>query len=267
MNTRQRRIFCVLLSGVLMLTTGCPNKQVTAKCVQNASVTSVDFGPSRVGTTSIGILNTHHFQPGDVIELIPPAAGQTLGSGSRIDTMRYDATRDFLVDDPPATTSQVVATDFELSVDAELKAFTAQIQAALKQNTKLTLTAGSRHAFAHPIEILTGTANQSVTTRILAHPERLYIVVSGVVNGASVSLEYVDDKSGKVDVNVLKIPGTKFKIAVSYNCSNVASLTSVPGQPNPAVAFFYTTVAAVNGKVDTVATADLTKYSLANALI
>ena len=31
------------------------------------------------------------------------------------------------------------------------------------------------------------------------------------------------------------------------------------------VAFFYTTVGAVNGKVDTVTTADLTQYSIPNA--
>jgi hypothetical protein len=263
------RIFLVWLcmSTALFRACGCNCKQVTAKCTDKADITSVDFGPSRVGTTSIGILNTHHFQVGDVIELIPPQAGQQLGTGSRVDTLTYNDAQDFLPDDPPATASQVVATDFELNVDAELKAFTAQIKTALQNDTKLTLTEGSRHALAHPLEILGSASNRSVSQRILEHPDRQYIVVTGIVNGKDVKLEYQSDKSGSVKVNVLKIPGTKFSAEVTYSCSNVTNLNSVAGQPKAGLAFFYTTVGAVNAKVDTIATADLTKYSLVNAVL
>jgi hypothetical protein len=257
--------YCALAATVALFICGCDQKHITATCTNKADVTSVDFGPSRVGTTSIGILNTHHFDPGYVIELIPPETGQALGTGSHIGTLKYDATKDFLPDDAPTTTSQVIATDFDLDVDVELKAFTAQIQAALKKNTQLTLTGGSRHSLAQPLDILYADSNKAVADRILQHPKRVYIVVTGIVNGSGLALQYQDNNSGKADVNIIKIPGTKFSASVSYNCSNMTTLTAT-GQSKAGLAFFYTTVQAVNGKADTVATADLTKYALANTL-
>jgi hypothetical protein len=262
-----RRVPASIVCIAAVLLTGCHDTyNAVATCTNKADITSVDFGPSRVGTTSIGILNTHHFLPGDVIELIPPQTGQTLGTGSRIDTLKYAAATDFLPDDPPTTTSQVIATDFELTVDAELKAFTATIQSALKQNTQLTLTAGSRHALAHPLDIISNTSNQSIQTQIIQHPERLYVVVTGVVNGTDLGLQYSTNNNANASVNVLKLPGTKFSVNISYVCSNVTSLKSA-GQSPSGLAFFYTTVAFSNGKVDTVTTADLTKYTLPNALL
>jgi hypothetical protein len=203
--------------------------------------------------------------PGMVIELIPPTTGQTLGTGSQVDSLHYAAS-DFLTDDPPTTTSQVVATDFELTVDADLKAFTAGIKAALKQNTKLTLTSGSRHSLAHPLDLVGATANASISSRILQHPDRLYVLVTGVVNATDLSLQYQTSDSSSANVNILKIPGTKFSVNVTYDCSNVTELKSA-GTAAAGVAFFYTTLGVTNGKVDTVPTADLSKYSLVNAVM
>jgi hypothetical protein len=262
MNGRQLLLASSIASASVFLC-GCPpTYNATATCTNKADITSVDFGPTRVGTTSIGLLNTHHFGPGDLIELVPPQAGQTLGSGSRVDTLSFPSSA-FVPDDPPTTTSQVISTDFELSVDAELKAFTAQIQTALTQNTQLVLTGGSRHALQHPLDIL--NASQSDTSRILQHPDRLYILVNGIVNGTDVSLQYANSKTGSANVSILKIPGTKFNVSVTYKCSNVTELKATGSSP-AGLAFFYMTLQAVSGKVDTVATADLTKYSLSNAL-
>jgi hypothetical protein len=241
---------------------GCPkNVNITAKCVDNNGVTSADFGPSRIGNTSIGILNTHHFGPGAVIELIPPTSNG-LGTGSQIETLNYNAVTDFVPDDPPADTSQVISTDWEISASATLpQTVTAQIQSSLKDNTELKVTSGSRHGFAHPLQLL--AADADLTSRILQHPDRTYIVVTGIVNATSVELQYGKQNSGSGEANVIKVGD--FKASVSYNCSNVAQITS-SGTTKAGVAFFYTTVAAVNGRVDTTATADLTKYSLTNAV-
>jgi hypothetical protein len=256
----------LMLFAILARSCGCDCKQITAKCVDKSDTTSVDFGPSRIGTTSIGILNTHHFNVGDVIELIPPTAGATYGTGSRYDTLKY-ADTDFVADDPPSTVSQVISTEFDVDVDASLKAFTAQIKDALKNNTKLTLTAGSRHALAHPLDILANSSNDNVDKQIIKHPDRIYVLITGVVNAQELKLEYATSNSASGSVNILKIPGTKFSAEVTYNCSNVADLNSVAGEKKAGLAFFYTTVAAPNGKIDTVTTADLSKYALSNALL
>ena len=260
-----RRFLNLMLFAPLLFTLGCPfgskKVDITAKCVDANGVTSADFGPSRIGNTSIGILNTHHFGPGDVIELIPPGAGGGLGTGSRIETVNYTTT-DFVPDDPPADTSQVISTDWEVSASATLPStVTAQIQTSLKNNTELKVTGGSRHGFAHPLQLIATDSN--LTNQVLQHPDRTYIVVTGIVNATSVELQYGKQNSVSGEANVIKVGD--FKASVSYNCSNVAQINS-SGTTKAGVAFFYTTVAAVNGKVDTVATADLTKYSLANAL-
>ena len=258
-----RRSLNLLLLTPVVLLWGCPkNVNVTAKCVDNNGITSADFGPSRIGNTSIGILNTHHFGPGSVIELIPPT-GSGLGTGSQIDTLNFNPSTDFVPDDPPADTSQVISTDWEISASASLpQTVTAQIQSSLKDNTELKVTGGSRHGFAHPLQLLNADAN--LTKIILQHPDRTYVIVTGIVNATSVSLQYGKQNSASGDVNVIKVG--EFKASVSYNCSNVATITS-SGTTKAGVAFFYTTVAAVNGTVSTVTTADLTKYSLPNAFM
>lgn len=258
------RFFNLLSLAPALFLIGCPfgskKVDITAKCVDNNGVTSADFGPSRIGNTSIGVLNTHHFAPGDVIELIPPAGGAGLGSGSKIDTLNFDNS-DFVPDDAPADTSQVVSTDWEISASANLpQTVTAQIQSSLKNNTELKIISGSRHGFAHPLQLI--GADTNLATRILQHADRSYVVVTGIVNATSVSLQYGKQDSGSGEVNVLKFGD--FKASVSYNCSNVAQIAS-SGTTKAGVAFFYTTVGVVNGKVDTVATADLTKYSLSQA--
>lgn len=265
MSLSRRFVNLVLLSPALFIL-GCPfgakNVNITAKCVDTNGVTSADFGPSRIGNTSIGILNTHHFGPGVVIELIPPPAGSTsLGTGSQIETVNYNPAIDFVPDDPPADTSQVISTDWEISASATLpQTVTAQIQSSLKDNTELKVISGSRHGFAHPLQLI--TADTNLTSHILQHTDRTYIVITGIVNATSVELQYGKQNSVGGEANVIKVGD--FKASVSYNCSNVAQIVS-SGATKAGVAFFYTTVAAVNGKVDTVATADLTKYSLGNA--
>lgn len=257
------RLLKIALISPALFILGCPkNVNITAKCVDTNGITSADFGPSRIGNTSIGILNTHHFVPGTVIELIPPPAGNSgLGTGSQIETVNYSAS-DFVPDDPPADTSQVISTDWEVSASATLpQTVTAQIQSSLKDNTELKVTSGSRHGFAHPLQLI--AADTSLTDHILQHTDRTYIVVTGIVNATSVELQYGKQNSAGGDVNVIKVGD--FKASVSYNCSNVMQITS-SGATKAGVAFFYTTVGAVNGKTDTVATADLTKYSLSNAI-
>jgi hypothetical protein len=256
-------LLCLTLTLVAFLLTACNDRQVVAKCVAKTDNTSVDFGPGRISTVSFGIMNTHHFEPGDVIELIPPAAGQELGTGSRLDTLSYKK-GDFQPDDPPATTSNVVATDFELDTDADVKAFSAEITAALKQNTILKLSNGSRHSFAHPLQLILSLSNQPIRVHILNHPRRTYIIVTGVINADSFDLEFLQNNDLNGTANLLKIPGTKYNLHITYNCSNITNLKS-SGKTQAGLAFFYTTVAAVNGKVDTVTTADLTKYNLSNA--
>lgn len=256
----------ILINGSLIIYLGIAaaacNTPVTATCTSPQNITSVDFGPSRVGNTSIGILNTHHFAPGNVIELIPPVAGAQLGSGSMIDTLTYNASTDFELDDPPTTVSQVIGTDFELTLDAKLRQYEDAIKAALKSNTQLVVTDGSRHALMHPLDVISAPANRSLVSHILQHPERAYIVVTGVVNAKEISLQYGSSNNAS---NTLTIPGTNVTINVTYNCSNVADLKSA-GDSKSGLAFYYTTVGAVNNKVDTVPTADLTKYQLANAI-
>lgn len=260
-----RQLFAVALMSPTLLMWGCwpwgsKSVNVSATCIDNNGVTSADFGPSRVGNTSVGILNTHHFGPGDVIELIPPSGGGTLGTGSRVDTLKY-SDGDFLSDDPPADASQVIATDWNISADANVPStVTVQVKTDLQNNTQLKITGGSRHAFAHPLDLL--SADSDLTTRILGHPDRTYIVVTGIVNATSVSLQYAKQDSGSANVSVVKIG--QFDVTISYSCSNVTQIAA-SGQTKAGVAFFYTTVGAVNGKVDTVSTADLSKYSLSNA--
>lgn len=252
-----------LVVATVLFLVGCPKKiNVTAKCVDNNGVTSADFGPSRVGTTSIGILNTHHFSPGDVIELIPPAQGTTVGTGSRVETLSY-TNSDFVGDDPPSDTSQIIGTDWEITASANVpQTVQAQIQSALKSNTALKITGGARHALSKPLQIV--AADTDLTKRILAHPDRLYIVVTGIVNATDVSLQYGLQNSVSGSANVVKVGN--FAASVSYNCTNVAEIKS-SGETKAGVAFFYTTLGAVNGHVDTVTTADLTKYSIPNAVM
>jgi hypothetical protein len=261
----KNQILGLALFAVLAGKCGCNCKQVTAICMDKSSTTSVDFGPSRAGTTSIGILNTHHFPVGAVLELIPPSASESYGTGSVVDTLRY-ADAEFVPDDPPSNVSQVIATDFEVDVDAQLKAFTAVIKAALKNDTKLALTEGTRHALAHPVDLVLNSENNNIDARILAHPDRTYVLVTGIVNAKELKLEYSKDQSGSVNVNIMKVPGTKFSAEVTYKCSNIADLSSVAGEKKAGLAFFYSTFGVVNGKVDTITTADLSKYSLSNAL-
>jgi hypothetical protein len=258
----RRSLGLALLAPTLCLC-GCPQKvNITATCVDNNNVTSADFGPSRIGNTSIGILNTHHFGPGNVIELIPPIGGSGLGTGSLIETLNYSPA-DFVVDDPPADTSQVIATDWEISASANLpQTVQANIQSSLKSNTELKITGGSRHGFAQPLLLI--EADNNLKSQILQHTDRTYIVVTGIVNATGVSLQYGKQNSGSGGVSVVKFGN--FAASISYNCSNVTTIAP-SGQTKAGVAFFYTTVAAVNGKVDTVSTADLTKYSLSNALM
>lgn len=267
LSSRAGRIisFSVILPATLFIS-GCPGKNivhpVTVTCAPRSDVTSADFGQSRTGNTSLGILNTHQFQPGYVIELIPSQDGNSVGSASHPKTLTTTAA-DFIPDNPPTTISQVIGSDFTVSGDAEVQAFSTQIQAELKSNTQLKLTGGSRHELKDTMGLL--NSNKDVSDYILAHPGRTYMIITGIANGTDLSLQYSTDKSGQANVNVLKIPGTKFTFSVAYNCSNVAELQA-SGQTPTGLAFFYTTVGVVNGKIDTVQTADLTKYSFINTM-
>jgi hypothetical protein len=256
---RPQVLIVITALGCLLLT-GCPeDTTVKATCVPGKEF-SADFGPSRVDNLSIGLINTHHFKPGHIVELIEPVVDGQKGTGSVVSTV---ANTGLDQADPPATLSAVVTSDFKLDGDANvINQFSAQIQAELASSTKLSVTEGQRQSITKPLETL--SRDGEVTKMILAHPDRIYVYVTGAVYAKGLDLTYQKSQQGGSSVNVIKL-GT-FNVHTSYDCSNLTSLHQVDGSPKPAVAFFYTTLKAQNGQVTTVSTVDLSKYNLVNAL-
>jgi hypothetical protein len=255
----RKALLCVICVS-LVVATACNDEYVTAKCVDNG-IYSADFGPSRIGNVTMGIINTHRFKPGQVVELFPPVAPATRGTGGSIGTVGAES--DLQSDNKPSDSSAVIASDFEIDGDATVQQFSAQIKTELQNNTKLEIKNGVRKAFASPLTLV--GANASVKNQILAHPERLYLLVVGAVYADSIQLAYEKANSASASVNVIKVG--KFNMHVSYSCSNITGINGVAGQPQPAVAFFYITLKASNGAVDTAPQVDLTQYDLSPAIM
>jgi hypothetical protein len=256
----------IALSLLLIFCSSC-NETGVATCHLGSQL-SADFGPTQFGSTTIGILNTHRFVPGYLVELIPPPAGSsanTLGTGSVVGVLKTSL-GDLHTDNPPSDTDNVVSAEFDISGDAKVKAFEAQIKTALSKSTEIKVGSGQRKSFANPLALFDMVDNSSFKQRIIDHPDRLYVLVTGAVFASSISLQYKDETDVNAKVNVVKIAG-QFSVDITYKCSELESINSVAGSGNAAVAFFYSTLKANAGKVDTTTTADLTKYSLPNALI
>jgi hypothetical protein len=254
---------CIAIFIVLFLLSGCKeNAVVTCKL---GSQLSADFGPTQFGSTTIGILNTHRFVPGYFIELFPPQVGSSApGTGSVVGVLKTLET-DIHSDNPPSDTENVVTSEFDVSGDAKVKAVEVQIKTALSKSTQIKIGSGQRKSFSEPLALLDRAENSSFKQRILDHPDRLYVLVTGAVYASSISLQYKDETDVNAKVNVVKITG-EFSVDISYKCSELESMKAVTGSASPAVAFFYSTLHNSSGKVDTTITADLTKYALPNAI-
>lgn len=233
----------------------------------DAEAVSADFGSPNVAGISIGLLNSHQFSPGMILELVPPAPGEKAGHGS-IPYVVQVSDADFAPVQPEATISKVVSANFEVQADVDVKKAAEIANIDLKNtitnDTKLTVSNAQRKTLRDPIGLL--NADSKAVARI-GHTDNRYVLVSAVSYGDSVALSYQAHAASSTDVNVIKF--ADFKLNITWDCSDVANINSnaqKAGSGKAAVLFFYVPVTVRDGKVDTDnRSLDLTQYHLANA--
>jgi len=233
----------------------------------DAEAVSADFGSPNVAGISIGLLNSHQFAPGMILELVPPATGEKFGHGS-VPYVVQVSDADFAPVQPEATINKVVSANFEVDADVDVKKAAEIANIDLKNkitnDTTLTVTNAQRKTLRNPIGLL--NADPNAVARI-NHPDNRYVFISAVSYGDSVSLTYKANASSTSDVNVIKF--ADFKLDITWACSDVASINDAAqkaGSGKAAILFFYVPVTFRDGKVDTDSRSlDLTQYHLGNA--
>src|SRR5262249_38210662 len=118
-----REIIAVLTCFILLACQlGCKQtRTIKVTCgPTDAEAVSADFGSPNVAGISIGLLNSHQFSPGMILELVPAGAGESFGHGSIPYTVQV-SNNDFAPVQPEATISKVVSANFDVEVDADVK--------------------------------------------------------------------------------------------------------------------------------------------------
>ena len=268
---RQRAASLMLVVVCFLFESSC-QKERTIKVTcgpTDAEAVSADFGSPNVAGISIGLLNSHQFSPGMLLELFPPAGQDQFGHGDVPYVVKVDDANDFAPLQPEATISKVVSANFNVQMDADVQQAAAQmsidIKSMIKNDTKLTATNAQRKTLRDPIGLLNG--DSKAVDRIKGHPDNRYVIISAVSLGDAVNLSYQASTSVSSDVNVIKFG--KFKLDINWDCSDIAQINSnasaAPAH-RTAILFFYVPVTYKDGKIDTDARPlDLTKYHLANA--
>ena len=233
----------------------------------DAEAVSADFGSPNVAGISIGLLNSHQFSPGMILELVPPASGEKFGRGS-VPYVVQVSDADYAPVQPEATISKVVSANFEVDADVDVKKAVEVANIDLKNkitnNTSLTVTNAQRKTLRDPIGLLNGDSKAVVR---ISHLDNRYVFISAVSYGDNVGLSYKANAASTTDVNVIKF--ADFKLNITWDCADVANINSnaqKAGSGKAAVLFFYVPVTMRDGKVDTDSRSlDLTQYHLANA--
>jgi hypothetical protein len=253
-----------------MLLVACNDRTIKVTCgPSNSDTISADFGSPNLAGISIGLLNTHQFSPGTLLQLSPAAPGQTLGSGSAPYVLK-STDSDFAPLQPEATISKVVGSDFSVEADADVTQTAASLSIDLKSeiisNTSLTVTNAQRKTLRDPINLL--NTDTRALTIMKQGSDSKFVVVYAVSYGDGVSLSYTGKTTVAGQANVLKVG--KFTLNITYDCSDVASINqtaqAAPTQ-KPSLLFFYVPVKLGpdgNVQVDTAAP-DLTQYRFVSA--
>jgi hypothetical protein len=248
----------------LLSVVACHDRIIKVTCGPSDNDTiSADFGSPNIAGISIGLLNTHQFSPGTLLQLSPAPAGQTFGSGAAPYVLDVKDS-DFAPAQPEATISKVVSADFSVEAGADVTAAATAASIDLKteinSNTTLTATNAQRKTLRDPLGLL--SLDSRAMTILKQGTDSKFVVVSAVSIGDSVSLGYKGSTSvsGNADVKV-----GKFNLTINYDCSDVASINqaaSGAGAQKASLLFFYVPVKlGADGavQVDTAAP-DLTKY-------
>jgi hypothetical protein len=247
----------VLTVAISVCLLGCPkNRSVTAKCTSNSlDRVSADFGPTSIGNTSVGLLNTHQLAPGYLLELDP----KTHSGGVPLVVSYTDV--DFAPPENAVSIVKLIAMNFELTTTADLpKVVQAELTTKLAADSALDLKNGRRFTLRDPIRLV--EMDQNAKARIINHPDRIYLFVSAVVRASSLELKYTksDDVTGHA--NIIKIGN--FSVNVHYDCKDTTSLS---GDKAP-VGWFYVRLKATGEKIDTDNTpVNLAEYDLSHAIL
>jgi hypothetical protein len=230
-------LIATALSALGVASCGGEDRIVTATCETRAGNSiALEFKGSRSEGTVIGLLNTQHFIPGTILELIPSESSRESGSGKLVYVLPTRES-DFRSPQPENWDWSLVNVNFDVEMDGDVKqavtGLNMNFQMLVSENTRIQPTEAWRKVLKDPLRVI-NRDGRAITLIRRGEDKGRFVVVSAVSYGSGVTLNYA---ASTIAANTVEV--SDFYLHVKYECGPVDAVNARARRIETDVPIFY----------------------------
>jgi hypothetical protein len=197
---------------------------------------AAEFNGSRSEGSVIGLLDTQHFIPGTILELIPSESSRESGSGRPVYVLPTSET-DFRSPQPENWYLNLVNVNFHAEMDGDVKqavtGLNMNLQRLISENTTIQPMEAQREVLKEPLRVINRDGG-AVTLIRRGEDKGRFVVVNAVSYGSGVKLSYA---ASTIAANTVEV--SDFYLHVKYECGPVDALNARARRVETDVPIFY----------------------------
>jgi hypothetical protein len=197
---------------------------------------AAEFKGSRSEGSVIGLLDTQHFKPGTILELIPTESARESGSGRLVYVLPTPES-DFRSPQPENWSWNLANVNFDVEMDDDVKqavtGLNMNLEKLISENTEIQPTEAWRKVLKDPLRVINRDGGAIALIR-RGEDKRRFVVVNAVSYGSGVTLGYA---ASTIAANAVEV--SDFYLHVKYECGPVEAVNARARRVETDVPIFY----------------------------